>query len=184
MARKYNLTLSPKDVFRHPVLSDMAGQCNTQPERNTLYHTSLSDGEQQFFAINANQFRSVDSAFLVELAPNIDAQIVQDAVAYVWEYYPGLRTRYSKGADDRWHKSHHSPSTVPFSMVALSPDTDPGQLKAVVSGFREQLYSQQSPLFDTILIQHGEKISCWLEGIILSVIWFRGRFYWTSSSSS
>lgn len=155
MARKHNLMLSPKDVFRHPVLWDMAGQCSTQPESNTLDQTLLSDGEQQFFAINANRFKSIDSAFLVELASNIDAQTVQDAVAYVWGNYPGLRTRYAKGKDERWIKSQHSVEIVPFSMITLSPDIDPEQLKVVISGFREQLYLQPSRLFDTTLIQHG-----------------------------
>ena len=157
MARKYNLALSPKDVFRHPVLWDMAGQCTTLSESSALDHTSLSDGEIQFFDINANQFKSLDSSFLLELSPNIDAQIVQDAVSYVWEHYPGLRTRYSKGQDDRWSKSFHSPGTVPFSMITLSSDIDPEQLNLVISSFRELLFLQQSPLFDTTLIQHGEK---------------------------
>ena len=157
MARKYHLALSPKDVFRHPVLWDMADQCNNQPESNALDHKSLSDGEQQFFDINANQFKTLDSAFLVELTPNIDAHIVQDAVAYVWEQYPGLRTRYAKATDNRWRKSLHPPETVPFTMIILSSDIDPAQLNLIVSGFRELLFSQQAPLFDTTLIQHGEK---------------------------
>lgn len=157
MARKHNLMLSPKDVFRHPVLWDMAGQCDTQSDFKNLDHTSLSEGELQFFAINKNQFKSVDSAFLVELDSDIDPQVVQDAIANIWESYFGLRTRFSKGIDDRWNKSYHSSETVPFSMIKLSPDIEPEQLKVIVSGFRELLYSQQSPLFDTTLIQHRDK---------------------------
>lgn len=157
MARKHNLMLSSKDVFRHPVLMDMAGQCNIQSESNSLCETLIGDGEQQFFAINANLFKSLDNAFLVELAPDVDAQIVQDAVTSMWEHFPGLRTRYAKDKDEQWIKSRYSLEIVPFSMIMLAPDIAPERLKVVVSGFREQLYSQHSPLFNTVLIQFGDK---------------------------
>jgi hypothetical protein len=160
LARKNGMALSPQDVFKYPVLSDMANQCEAKPSPDTPVRTNikvLSTGEKQFLNYSGSNKWAIDSAFLLELSPGLEPQIIQDAITCIWDQYIGLRSRFFRNKNNLWSKEIYGSSSVPFSMIELNESLTTAQFKMIVSGYRERLFSEDSPLFDVMLFRYRKQ---------------------------
>lgn len=160
LARKQSMALSPRDVFRYPVLCDMANLCEENPTsklQELSYQTKLLIGEKQFLECAVNNIWAMDSAFVLELSPHIETEVIKDAVTNIWGLHPGLRSKFYKDNNGQWFKGYHSASTVPFSTIHLNDSLSQKQVRTIVSGYREMTFSEDSPLFNVILVEYRQQ---------------------------
>ncbi len=137
LARRNGLVFSPRDVFRYPVLCDMALQCSTKHDiefQAPSREVKLRTGEMQFLESAGKNIWLMDSAFLLELSPSVQADTIRDAVANIWELHSGLRAKFYKNNYGKWHKGFHSASTVPLSTIQLNESLSNDQIKTILSG--------------------------------------------------
>jgi len=165
LAQRSGASITPADVFAHPVLEDLAGICDGRPAsvRSVVplaaadASRKLTRGEQWFVDQELPDAHLCDSAFLLTLAPGIQARAVEQAVISLWDKHEGLRARFTNDAGGDWRKTILPASVpAPFSAIETSDDMEEFASQFIVAE-RDRTPGKDGPLFRTTLFTHGNE---------------------------
>ncbi|GAA1979897.1 non-ribosomal peptide synthase/polyketide synthase [Kitasatospora viridis] len=104
-ARAAGLALTPRDLFRHPVLSALAAAAGTAA---TVAGTEPVAGPVELTPIQhwllAAEPEHNDQYLLIDTPPQVDQDALRQALAALWRRHDALRARFEH-ADGQWRQS-------------------------------------------------------------------------------
>ncbi|MEJ8654156.1 non-ribosomal peptide synthase/polyketide synthase [Streptomyces sp. MS1.AVA.3] len=122
-ARRAGLTLTPRDLFRHPTVAALAAATGAAaPVAGTGPVTgdvALTPIQHWFLDARPQRPGYFNQSVVIELAEDPDPQALQRALHALWTHHDALRARFVQWADGTWHQ--HCPA----------PDADGPQLLRV-----------------------------------------------------
>ncbi|MFD3419449.1 non-ribosomal peptide synthetase [Streptomyces decoyicus] len=122
-ARRAGLTLTPRDLFRHPTVAALAAATGAAaPVAGTGPVTgdvALTPIQHWFLDARPQRPGYFNQSVVIELAEDPDPQALQRALHALWTHHDALRATFVQRADGTWHQ--HCPA----------PDADGPQLLRV-----------------------------------------------------
>ncbi len=162
-ARQAGLGLSPRDVFQHQTLAELAQA--VQPLREVIAEQGLIQGEvaltpiqSWFFAGDTGEPWHFNQAMLLEAPVPLDEAALRQALAVLLNHHDALRLRY-RHIDGVWQQRHSdSEPGVPFHLETLT-DTDFAKaLNERASHWQAGLNLEHGPLTRLVLFRHEQGI--------------------------
>jgi aryl carrier-like protein len=115
-ARTAGLALTPRDLFRHPILADLAAAATGAAA--TVAGTAPVSGEValtpiQHWFLDAEPPRPeyFDQSVVVETAEDVDPGALNTALAALWAHHDALRARFTRAADGTWRQEYAAADT-------------------------------------------------------------------------
>ncbi|MEG8279903.1 non-ribosomal peptide synthetase [Streptomyces sp. AHA2] len=115
-ARTAGLALTPRDLFRHPVLADLAAASTGAAA--TVAGTGPVSGEValtpiQHWFLDAGLPRPeyFNQSVVVQTPEDADPGALRAALAALWTHHDALRARFTRAADGTWHQSYTATDT-------------------------------------------------------------------------
>ncbi|MER5297720.1 condensation domain-containing protein, partial [Streptomyces pharetrae] len=115
-ARTAGLALTPRDLFRHPTLADLAAAATGAAA--TVAGTGPVSGEVpltpiQHWFLDAEPPRPeyFDQSVVVETAEDVDPGALNTALAALWAHHDALRARFTRAADGTWRQEYAAADT-------------------------------------------------------------------------
>ncbi|MER7895670.1 non-ribosomal peptide synthase/polyketide synthase [Streptomyces sp. NPDC096046] len=115
-ARTAGLALTPRDLFRHPTLADLAAA--STGAHATVAGTGPVSGEValtpiQHWFLDAEPLRPeyFNQSVLVETPEDVDPGALHAALAALWTHHDALRARFTRAADGTWRQSYTAADT-------------------------------------------------------------------------
>jgi amino acid adenylation domain-containing protein/non-ribosomal peptide synthase protein (TIGR01720 family) len=127
-ARRAGLELSPKQIFEHPTIAELAAIVGTvsgeQAEQGAVTgEVPLLPVQQWFFEQQQPDAHHWNMALLLEACEGLKASLVEKALGRVLEHHDALRLRFSM-TPEGWRQSVASPGgPTPFQVIDLSQAT-------------------------------------------------------------
>ncbi|MGW7020115.1 non-ribosomal peptide synthase/polyketide synthase [Streptomyces decoyicus] len=115
-ARRAGLTLTPRDLFRHPTVAALAAAtgaaapvAGTGPVTGDIALTPI-----QHWFLDARPQRPgyFNQSVVIELAEDPDPQALQRALHALWTHHDALRARFAQRADGTWHQHCPAPDAT------------------------------------------------------------------------
>ncbi|MFE6410059.1 non-ribosomal peptide synthase/polyketide synthase [Streptomyces sp. NPDC057837] len=110
-ARTAGLALTPRDLFRHPVLADLAAA--SAGAAVTVAGTGPVSGEVpltpiQHWFLDAEQPRPeyFNQSVAVETPHDVDPAALHAALAALWSHHDALRARFTRATDGTWRQQY------------------------------------------------------------------------------
>ncbi|MFD8251187.1 non-ribosomal peptide synthetase [Streptomyces werraensis] len=110
-ARTAGLALTPRDLFRHPTLADLAAASTGAAA--TVAGTGPVAGEVpltpiQHWFLDAEPPRPeyFNQSVVVETGEDVDPAALHAALAALWSHHDALRARFTRAADGTWHQEY------------------------------------------------------------------------------
>ncbi|MGV4925651.1 non-ribosomal peptide synthase/polyketide synthase [Streptomyces sp. BHT-5-2] len=120
-ARRAGLTLTPRDVFRHPTVAALAAATGAAaPVTGTGPVTGevrLLPIQRWFLDARPTRPGYFNQSVVVELAEDPDLRALEDALAALWAHHDALRARFAQRADGGWEQ--HCPAAGAAEPPAL-----------------------------------------------------------------
>ncbi len=139
-AREEGLALSPRQVFQHPTIAELATLAGVAPSAAAAGREAVTGAvaltpiQRAFFAAEAAVPDHYNQAVLLEPVPELEAGRLAAALAEVTAHHDALRLRFFQEADGRWRQQGTvvaGGGPVPFGLVDLSALTEPRRRQAV-----------------------------------------------------
>ncbi|MFJ8469693.1 non-ribosomal peptide synthetase [Streptomyces swartbergensis] len=115
-ARTAGLALTPRDLFRHPTLADLAAAATGTGA--TVAGTGPVSGEValtpiQHWFLDAEPPRPeyFNQSVIVETAEDVDPGALNAALAALWTHHDALRARFIRAADGTWRQEYATADT-------------------------------------------------------------------------
>jgi amino acid adenylation domain-containing protein/non-ribosomal peptide synthase protein (TIGR01720 family) len=163
-ARKAGMRLSPAELFAHPTiaeLSEIAGSfagTDNQPEAVTG-EVPLTPIQHWFFEQNLPEPDHFNQAALLEVPAQLDAALIEGAVAELFIRHDALRLRFIN-EDGRWKQTVGAVGgKALFSahdLSALPTSEQPGAIERLAGEIQKQLKLSEGPLARIALMKLGE----------------------------
>ncbi|BDM74033.1 non-ribosomal peptide synthetase (plasmid) [Streptomyces nigrescens] len=122
-ARKAGLTLTPRDVFRHPTVAALAAATgSTAP----VTGTDPVDGDVdltpiQHWFLDADPQRPgyFNQSVVIELAEDPDPEALETALHALWRHHDALRARFDRRPDGTWHQHCPGPDATDPQLLRI-----------------------------------------------------------------
>jgi amino acid adenylation domain-containing protein/non-ribosomal peptide synthase protein (TIGR01720 family) len=173
-ANQVNLQLTPKQLFQHQNIAELAGVCftceATLPEQGLITGTvPLTSIQHWFFEQNYVNPHHDNQAVLLEVQQKLDLQLLNQALQQLVIHHDALRLRFEQ-KESAWQQFHASADdTVSFSSIDLSEipqDEQKTVLEAAANELQASLNLFQGPLLKAALFNLGtQQHSCLLVAI-------------------
>ncbi|MEW2435914.1 non-ribosomal peptide synthase/polyketide synthase [Streptomyces caniferus] len=115
-ARRAGLTLTPRDLFRHPTIAALAAATGAT---TTVSGTGPVTGDVpllpiQHWFLDAGPERPgyFNQSLVIELAEEPDPQALDRALNVLWSHHDALRARFAQRADGTWHQHCPAPDAT------------------------------------------------------------------------
>ncbi|MBB5928532.1 non-ribosomal peptide synthase/polyketide synthase [Streptomyces echinatus] len=108
-ARTAGLTLTPRDLFRHPTVAELAAAtggtapavAGTEPVDGA---SGLTPIQHWFLDPRPEHPGFFNQSVVVETAGAVDRDALRSALTALWTHHDALRARFTPGADGTWHQ--------------------------------------------------------------------------------
>jgi amino acid adenylation domain-containing protein/non-ribosomal peptide synthase protein (TIGR01720 family) len=137
-ANTAGLQLTPKQIFQHQTIASLAAVATTTENRKAEQglvtgSLPLTPIQGWFFEQNLPEPYHWNQAFLLEVPPIINPDLLQQAVQQLLVHHDALRLRFTQ-SQQGWQQFNTLPDeTVPFSLIDLSTLNEPAQAEAIKS---------------------------------------------------
>lgn len=124
-ANTAGLLLTPKQIFQHQTIAELAAVATTTETRKAEQglvtgSLPLTPIQHWFFAQNLPEPHHFNQAFLLEVAPTLNPDLLQQALQQLLLHHDALRLRFHQ-TEACWQQFNALPDeTVPFSLIDLS----------------------------------------------------------------
>ncbi|MCP4695913.1 MAG: amino acid adenylation domain-containing protein, partial [Gammaproteobacteria bacterium] len=160
-ARQAGLGLSPRDVFQHQTLAELAQA--VQPLREVIAEQGLIQGEvaltpiqSWFFAGDTSEPWHFNQAMLLEAPVPLDEAALRQALAALLNHHDALRLRYRR-TDGVWQQRHSDPEPgIPFHLDTLTDADFAKALNERASHWQAGLNLEHGPLTRLVLFRHEQ----------------------------
>ncbi len=166
-AQQAGLVLTPKQIFQHQTIAALAkvagvATLDTSQQETTRGTVPLTPIQHWFFAQELADPHHWNQFILLEVSdPLISPQILEHAIAYLFEYHNALSLRFKRGADG-WEQENtgdeaHGENfvhTIDLSM--LSSDEQERALEAEATLAQASLNLTEGPLARSVYFVMGE----------------------------
>jgi amino acid adenylation domain-containing protein/non-ribosomal peptide synthase protein (TIGR01720 family) len=160
-ARQAGLGLSPRDVFAHQTLAELAHA--VKPLRVTDAEPGLVQGEvplipiqARFFAGDSTEFWHFNQTMLLEVPADTNETAWQQALAVLLEHHDALRLRYHQ-ENGEWQQSYAIlGEAVPFHVEILSSPNLATALDTSATYWQASLNLEHGPLTRLVLFRHEQ----------------------------
>jgi amino acid adenylation domain-containing protein/non-ribosomal peptide synthase protein (TIGR01720 family) len=162
-ANQVGLQLTPKQLFQHQNIAELAGVCITNeptlPEQGLITGTlPLTPIQQWFFEQNYVNPHHDNQAILLEVPQKLDPQLLNQALQQLVIHHDALRLRFEQ-KESAWQQFHASADdTVSFSLIDLSEilqNEQQSALEAAANELQASLNLFQGPLVKAALFNLG-----------------------------
>ena len=124
-AHQANLQLTPKDIFQHPTIAELAplagrARQSTAEQGAVTGPVPLTPIQTWFFERKLPVPAHWNQAYLLEVAADTDVALLEQALTKLIEHHDALRMRYEAGADG-WRQIATADSAAPaFARIDLA----------------------------------------------------------------
>nr|WP_129677795.1 non-ribosomal peptide synthetase [Candidatus Chloroploca sp. Khr17] len=164
-AREAGLHLTPKDLFQHQTIADLAGVARSAPQTRAEQGIvtgalPLTPIQRRFFAQGWSEPHHYNQSMLLELVAEVQTIWLKAAVRSLFTHHDALRSRFKRtGAG--WQQTVIAPALeLPFTIVDLSPLGEHEQqaaLAAQADALQASLNLEQGPLLRVAFFQLGAR---------------------------
>jgi non-ribosomal peptide synthase protein (TIGR01720 family) len=164
-ARQAGLRLTPKDLFKHQTIAELAavaGQAITVTSEQDLVtgEVLLTPIQHRFFDLGLRNVNHFNQAFLLEARGELSAEILEQVVTRLVEHHDALRMRYHY-EDGGWRQTNSSEGGANvFTVVDLSSISRSQQAKLMeraAEQLQRSLDLTNGPILRLTLFQKGGK---------------------------
>ncbi|HEX8853769.1 MAG TPA: condensation domain-containing protein, partial [Pyrinomonadaceae bacterium] len=167
-ANQAGLKLSPKQVFRHQCIAELAAAVaetadspHVEAEQGLLTGTlPLTPVQHYFFEQSLTEQHHFNQSLLLTLRRSIDAELLQRVVTAVVEHHDALRLRFELTAAG-WQQSYGGTEAVSDILVqhidvsSLSGEEQRGAIEATCDGVQRSMRLETGGLFRVVLFETG-----------------------------
>ncbi|MGV9251182.1 non-ribosomal peptide synthase/polyketide synthase [Streptomyces sp. NPDC003697] len=165
-ARRAGLALTPRHLFTHQTVADLAAAAEALPAPMTAAEQGPVVGEVPLTPVQHWLFDTLTGdparftqAVSFHLAAGTDEALLRAALAAVWEHHDALRTRCEPAGDGRWRPYGTPPGTAPYLEVHHLPDGTPDQTEEALGALTDALCAgfdlASGPLLKAALCRPG-----------------------------
>ncbi len=163
-AGQAGLTLTPRQVFQHQTVAELAQVAGTAPKVRAEQGVvsgpvPLTPIQRWFFEHQLPRPAHWNQAVMVELPERLEPAGLKEALSALLAHHDGLRLRYRQTSDG-WQQVNAAPGDpAPFESVDLGPvppDEQPARLEAKVAEAQASLDLVGGPLTRLIYVDLGE----------------------------
>ncbi|GAA0613078.1 non-ribosomal peptide synthase/polyketide synthase [Streptomyces crystallinus] len=140
-ARRAGLALTPRHLFTHQTLAELAGAAQEVPASAVVAEQGPVVGESPLTPVQHWLLDTLpgdpshfSQAVAYELADGIDTSLLRSALAAVLERHDALRMRFDQGPDGAWRQYGTPPGEAPYLEVHDQPYA-PGAADRLAHGF-------------------------------------------------
>ena len=157
-ARAVGLHLTPKDLFQHQTIADLAAVAHTAPQAQAEQGLvtgalPLTPIQRRFFAQGWREPHHFNMSMLLELAPEVKAGWLEAAVHSLLTHHDALRLRLVRHGD-AWQQTIAAPTAdTPFEVFVL--DEQQATLEAQANRLQASLNLAHGPLLRVALFQRA-----------------------------
>jgi len=162
-ANSAGLHLTPKQIFQHQTIADLAAVATTTKTRKTEQglvtgSLPLTPIQHWFFAQNLPEPHHYNQAFLLLFPPTLNPDLLQQTLQKLLLHHDALRLRFNQ-SEGCWQQFNALPDeTVPFSLIDLSTLQE-GALSQTIESTSSQLQASlnlnSGPLLRVALFHLG-----------------------------
>ena len=166
-AHQAGVQLTPKQMFQHQTIADLATVADTtgaiQAEQGLVVGSlPLTPIQHSFFEQNLLDPHHWNQSLLLEVEPDVDPKLLEQAVQQLSIHHDALRLRFIQ-TESGWQQINaNSDDLVPFSYVDLSnlpPEKQKFALETAATELQSSLNLSQGPLIRAAFFKLGEKTS-------------------------
>jgi amino acid adenylation domain-containing protein/non-ribosomal peptide synthase protein (TIGR01720 family) len=151
-ARRAGLKVSPKQLFSNPTIAGLAAVAESVEASADTGHGAVPHGEapltpvqRWFFEQEMERQGHFNQAFVMSAEGELDADVLEKALAAVVEHHDSFRLRFERGPGG-WRQWYAEDETgVPVEVVELGPD-EPGQFERVCREAQEGFDLRNGPV--------------------------------------
>ncbi|WEO93119.1 non-ribosomal peptide synthase/polyketide synthase [Streptomyces sp. FXJ1.172] len=140
-ARAAGLALTPRDLFKHPTVAELAAAggaaaavAGTEPVSGA---SELTPIQHWFLDPQPEHAAFFDQCVVVEAAGPVDEDALRRALAALWTHHDALRARFTRDADGTWHQDvPPADGPVPELLTVHGPQEEEQVTAAAHAGFR------------------------------------------------
>ena len=164
-AREAGLHLTPRDLFQHQTIADLAAVVRAAPQTvaeqgSVTGPLPLTPIQRRFFAQAWREPHHFNMSMLLELDAAVNSGWLEAAVRSLITHHDVLRLRFDRHAND-WRQTIVAPTfDAPFSVSDLSPLDEHEQraaLEAQANTLQSSLDLAHGPLLRVALFQRGTR---------------------------
>ena len=164
-ARKAGLSLSPKQLFQHQTISELAYAIAHETETPILAQQGQVTGsvpltpiQRWFLEQHWGNPHHFNQAVLLQVPSDLDENRLQHSLADLVTHHDALRLRFEY-RDGQWHQDHGADGVeIPFENVDLSqlpPIAQEQELGAIATQKQASLHLSQGPVGRVVLFNLG-----------------------------
>ncbi len=132
-AKQVGLHLTPRQIFQHQTIAELATQVNTTKiiaaEQGTVTgEVPLAPIQHWLLAQNLPEPHHYNQALLLEISPAVEADYLRQALTCLWQHHDALRLQLV--SDETGIRSVHAASETPISFSVVDLSSLPLQKKA------------------------------------------------------
>lgn len=157
------LLLTPKQIFQHQTIAELAAVATPTETREAFQglvtgSLPLTPIQHWFFAKKLPEPHHFNQAFLLEVPPTLNPDLLQQALQQLLLHHDALRLRFNQ-SEACWQQFNALPDeTVPFSLIDLStlPENTLSQtIESTSSSLQASLNLNSGPLLRVALFHLG-----------------------------
>jgi amino acid adenylation domain-containing protein/non-ribosomal peptide synthase protein (TIGR01720 family)/FkbM family methyltransferase len=161
------LLLTPKQIFQHQTIAELAAVATPIETREAFQglvtgSLPLTPIQHWFFAKKLPEPHHFNQAFLLEVPPTFNPDLLQQALQQLLVHHDALRLRFNQ-SEDCWQQFNALPDEiVPFSLIDLStlPENTLSQtIESTSSSLQARLNLNSGPLLRVALFHLGTQKS-------------------------
>jgi len=168
-ANEAGLGLSPKDLFQHQTIAQLALVTGTRASVNAEQgpvtgQWPLTPIQHWFFENQPEQAHHFNQAILLKAKQKLDANLLHRAVQHLLIHHDALRARFMQDPDGHWHAQVQPPLQEPneqavpaivVDLAGLEPKAQKQQLENQAQQLQASLDLERGPLVRTALFEMG-----------------------------
>ncbi len=157
-ANQAGLKLSPRQLFEHQTIADLAGVAGTTvihsaPQGPVMGTVPLTPVQARFFALELANPHHYNQAMLFEVDESLEVDVLERALNHLVMHHDALRLLF-KQTEQGWTQEIVAPSNkgIAVEFISAPPSAEP------LAAFQASLNLTNGPLFRVALItnQHGQ----------------------------
>ncbi len=162
-ANSAGLFLTPKQIFQHQTIAELAAVATTTKTLKAFQGLvtgplPLTPIQHRFFAQNLREPHHFNQAFLLEVPPTLNPDLLQQALQQLLLHHDALRLRFNQ-SEACWQQFNALPDeTVPFSRIDLSTLLEEAlsqTIESTSSQLQASLNFNSGPLLQVALFHLG-----------------------------
>jgi amino acid adenylation domain-containing protein/non-ribosomal peptide synthase protein (TIGR01720 family) len=162
-AAQAGLTFTPKDLFRHQTLAELAAAAEAArpaaaPPAEPGDELPLTPAQRRFFARGRPEAHHDNHSLLLEVPQRLDPAALRDALGKVADHHEALRTRFAEGPGG-WRASVAAPGAPgvvdTFDLSAVPDDERRQRLEAEAARLQTALDLTNGPVVRAAWFDYG-----------------------------